>query len=83
MESATDIMIRASSAGPPHPAILLQLLLLLLQTLRHVLLVHLWILHLQIDSNVDKFRSRGFLLVPARTEGELGEDIQAICSHRK
>ena len=47
-------MIRASSADPTHPAILLQLLLLLLQVLRHVLLVHLWILHLQINTDPDE-----------------------------
>ena len=60
MDGSTEFMIRASSADPTHPAILLQLLLLLLQTLRHVLLVHLWILHPQIRFSTGELPNRGF-----------------------
>ena len=60
MDGSTEFMIRASSADSTHPAILLQLLLLLLQTLRHVLLVHPWILHPQVTICTGELPIRGF-----------------------
>ena len=56
--ASTDFVITESSAAQAHPAILLQLLLLLLQALRHVLLMHLWILHPQISTG--ELPNRGF-----------------------
>ena len=57
---STGFTITASSAAQAHPAILLQLLLLLLQALRHVLLVHLWVLHPQINISTGELPIRGF-----------------------
>ena len=68
-----ELIIRASLADPTHPAILLQLLLLLLHTLRHVLLVHLWILHPQIKISTGELPNRVFCGACLHCTGSGGE----------